>query len=156
MLVSRHLHDERPVLRATKSVHDGRLICRAIVPSLRFFDRREFQDDGALDGLALGHAKATVRGIELHLLDAAAAEPLMAVMPRLVNVRLDEARAHLLQTTLQLIVLETAEDGLGASLVIGRLGYETDTALSRAFRRSEGIAPGEWRRNGRPDRSNRR
>lgn len=189
--------------------------------------------------------------------DAAAAEPLMAVMPRLVHVRLDEAGAHLLQTTLQLIGLETVEDGLGASLVIGRLhdvlfvqavrawcatdqqaggwlaglkddrlaasiramhgdlargwtvetlareaglsrstfaatfkavtgdtpldyltrwrmyrakvllsgselslmeiaervGYETDTALSRAFRRFEGVAPGEWRRNGRPDRS---
>jgi len=189
--------------------------------------------------------------------DAAAAEPLMAVMPNLVHVRLDEARAHLLQTTLQLIGLETAEDGLGASLVIGRLhdvlfvqavrawcatdqqaggwlaglkddrlaasiramhgdlargwtvetlarvaglsrstfaatfkavtgdtpldyltrwrmyrakvllrgselslmeiaervGYETDTALSRAFRRLEGVAPGEWRRNGRPGRS---
>ncbi|HEX3847038.1 MAG TPA: AraC family transcriptional regulator [Steroidobacteraceae bacterium] len=186
--------------------------------------------------------------------DAAAAEPLMAVMPRLVHVRLDEARAHLLQTTLQLIGLETAEDGLGARLVIGRLhdvlfvqavrawcatdqqaggwlaglkddrlavsiramhgdlargwtvetlareaglsrstfaatfkavtgdtpldyltrwrmyrakvllrgselslieiaervGYETDAALSRAFRRFEGVAPGKWRRNGRP------
>jgi AraC-like DNA-binding protein len=189
--------------------------------------------------------------------DAAAAEPLMAVMPSLVHVRLDEARARLLQTTLRLIGLETAEDGLGANLVVGRLhdvlfvqavrawcatehqavgwlgglkddrlaisiramhadlargwtvetlareaglsrstfaatfkavtgdtpldyltrwrmyrakvllsgselslmevaervGYETDTALSRAFRRSEGIAPGEWRRNARPGRS---
>jgi AraC-like DNA-binding protein len=189
--------------------------------------------------------------------DAAAAEPLMALMPPLVHVRLDEGRAHLLQTTLQLIGLETAEDGLGASLVIGRLhdvlfmqavrawcateqqavgwlaglkdhrlaasiramhgdlahrwtletlareaglsrstfaatfkavtgdtpidyltgwrmyrakvllrgselslmeiaarvGYETDTALSRAFRRFEGIAPGEWRRDGRPVRA---
>ena len=27
-----------------------------------------------------------------------------------------------------------------------RVGYETDTALSRAFRRHEGMAPGEWRR----------
>jgi AraC-like DNA-binding protein len=182
--------------------------------------------------------------------DAAAAEPLMALMPPLVHVRLDEGRTHLLQTTLQLIGLETAEDGLGASLVIGRLhdvlfvqavrawcvteqqavgwlaglrdrrlaasiramhgdlarqwtvetiareaglsrstfaatfkavtgdtpldyltrwrmyrakvllrgselslmeiaervGYDTDTALSRAFRRSEGVAPGSWRR----------
>jgi AraC-like DNA-binding protein len=189
--------------------------------------------------------------------DAAAAEPLMALMPRLVHVRLDEARAHLLQTTLQLIGLETVEDGLGAGLVIGRLhdvlfmqavrawcaaeqravgwlaglkdrrlaasiraihgdlahrwtvgtlareaglsrstfaatfkavtgdtpldyltgwrmyrakvllrgsdlslmeiaarvGYDTDTALSRAFRRVEGIAPGEWRRNGCPGRA---
>jgi AraC-like DNA-binding protein len=27
-----------------------------------------------------------------------------------------------------------------------RVGYESDTALSRAFRRVEGVAPGEWRR----------
>ena len=37
--------------------------------------------------------------------------------------------------------------------IAGRVGYETDTALSRAFRRFEGIAPGEWRRSGRPTRS---
>jgi AraC-like DNA-binding protein len=183
--------------------------------------------------------------------DAAAAEPLIALMPPLVHVRLEETHAHLLQTTLQLIGLETFEDELGAGLVIARLtdvlfvqavrawcategahaigwlaglkdrrlgaairamhgdlarpwtvetlarqaglsrssfaaafkavtgetpldyltgwrmyrakvllresdlqlkeiaarvGYETDTALSRAFRRSEGVAPGEWRR----------
>jgi AraC-like DNA-binding protein len=34
--------------------------------------------------------------------------------------------------------------------IAGRVGYETDTALSRAFRRFEGVAPGEWRRSGRP------
>src|ERR1700681_2996397 len=143
--------------------------------------------------------------------EAAAAEPLMALMPRLVHVRLDPSHAHLLQTTLQLIGLETSADGLGAGLVIVRLadvlfvqavrawcvaeqqpvgwlaglrdrrladrwrmyrarvllrgsdlslmeiaarsGYDTDTALSRAFRRSEGTAPGKWRRNDRSDRS---
>jgi AraC-like DNA-binding protein len=183
--------------------------------------------------------------------DAAAAEPLIALMPPLVHVPLEEAHAHLLQTTLQLIGLETREDELGAGLVIARLtdvlfvqavrawcatagahaigwlaglkdrrlraairamhadlarpwtvealareaglsrsnfaatfkavtgetpldyltgwrlyrakvllresdlhlkeialrvGYETDTALSRVFRRSQGVAPGEWRR----------
>lgn len=182
--------------------------------------------------------------------DASAAEPLFALMPRITHVRLDEPRAHLLQTTVQLIGLETAEQGLGAGLAIGRLhdvlfvqtvrawcasekhvggwlaglrddrlapairamhadlarpwtverlareaglsrslfaatfkavtgatpldyltswrmyrakvllrgselslleiaervGYETDTALSRAFRREHGVPPGEWRR----------
>jgi len=185
--------------------------------------------------------------------DAAAAEPLTALMPPIVHVRLDEEQAHLVQTTLQLMGLETAQEGLGAGLVLGRLadvlfvqamrvwcntdeqargwlaglkndrlaaairavhgdvsrpwtvemlareaglsrsafaaafkdvtgetpleyvtswrmyrakvllrgsdmslseiaqrvGYETDTALSRAFRRSQGVAPGEWRRSAR-------
>ena len=189
--------------------------------------------------------------------EAAAAEPLMALMPRLVHVRLDPSHAHLLQTTLQLIGLETSADGLGAGLVIvrladvlfvqavrawcvaeqqpvgwlaglrdrrlaasiramhgdlarrwtvetlaresglsrstfaatfkavtgdtpldyltrwrmyrarvllrgsdlslmeiaARIGYDTDSALSRAFRRFEGTAPGKWRRNDRSDRS---
>jgi transcriptional regulator GlxA family with amidase domain len=32
-----------------------------------------------------------------------------------------------------------------------RVGYDTDTALSRAFRRREGVAPGTWRKSvGRP------
>src|SRR3954465_2270951 len=52
--------------------------------------------------------------------DAVAAEPLIALMPPLVHVRLEEAHAHLLQTTLQLIGLETFEDELGAGLVIAR------------------------------------
>lgn len=185
--------------------------------------------------------------------DAAAAEPLTALMPPIVHVRLDESQAHLVQTTIQLMGLETAQEGLGAGLVLGRLadvlfvqavrawcnsdkqvhgwlaglkndrlaasiramhgdlardwtvetlareaglsrsafaalfknvtgqtpleyltswrmyrtrvllrgsdlslseiaqrvGYETDTALSRAFRRSQGISPGQWRRSAR-------
>jgi AraC-like DNA-binding protein len=185
--------------------------------------------------------------------DATAAEPLIALMPNLVHVRLEEAHSHLLQTTLQLIGMEAAGEGLGASTVIHRLadvlfvqtvrawcaaeggpaigwlaglkdrrlapairamhgdlahpwtvealartaglsrssfaaafktvtgespldyltgwrmyrakmllknsdlalmeiaskvGYDNDTALSRAFRRHEGIAPGQWRRSG--------
>jgi hypothetical protein len=51
-------------------------------------------------------------------------------------------RAKVLLRGSELSLMEIAE----------RVSYETDTALSRAFRRSEGIAPGEWRRNG-PDRS---
>jgi len=53
--------------------------------------------------------------------DAAAAEPLTALMPPIVHVRLDEEQAHLVQTTLQLMGLETAQEGLGAGLVLGRL-----------------------------------
>jgi AraC-like DNA-binding protein len=37
--------------------------------------------------------------------------------------------------------------------IAARIGYDSDTALSRAFRRFEGTSPGKWRRNGRSDRS---
>ena len=38
------------------------------------------------------------------------------------------------------------ESDLQLKEIAACVGYETDTALSRAFRRSEGVAPGEWRR----------
>jgi AraC-like DNA-binding protein len=53
--------------------------------------------------------------------DPLAGEPLMALLPNLVHVRLGDAEAQLLQTTLHLIGMETSEDGLGAGVVIGRL-----------------------------------
>jgi AraC-like DNA-binding protein len=52
-------------------------------------------------------------------------------------------RAKVLLRGSELSLMEIAE----------RVGYETDTALSRAFRRFEGVAPGQWRRNGLPGRS---
>jgi len=74
--------------------------------------------------------------------DAAAAEPLMALMPCLIHVRLDQAHAHLLQTTLQLIGLETSEDGLGANLVIGRLADVLFVQAVRAWCGAEQQAVG--------------
>lgn len=52
----------------------------------------------------------------------------------LTGWRLYRAKALLRASDLQLMAIAQ------------RVGYETDTALSRAFRRHEGIAPGEWRR----------
>ncbi len=52
----------------------------------------------------------------------------------LTGWRIYRAKALLRASDLQLIAIAQ------------RVGYETDTALSRAFRRHEGIAPGEWRR----------
>lgn len=181
----------------------------------------------------------------------AAAGPLLEVLPSLLRIRLDDRHSDLLRATLQLMALETSEDGLGSSQILGRLadvlfvqalrawaatedehsvgwlaalqdpnlsramramhadlgrpwtveglarevglsrsafaahfrqvagetplayltfwrmyraktllreghlsileiatsvGYDTDTALSRAFKRTQGVAPGEWRR----------
>ena len=52
-------------------------------------------------------------------------------------------RAKVLLRGSELSLMEIAE----------RVGYETDMALSRTFSRFEGVAPGKWRRNGRPGRS---
>ena len=37
--------------------------------------------------------------------------------------------------------------GYGLAEVADRVGYESDTALSRAFKRLEGVSPGSWRAN---------
>jgi AraC-like DNA-binding protein len=76
--------------------------------------------------------------------DPTAGEPLMALLPNLIHVRLGDTEANLLQTTLQLIGMETAEDGLGADLVIGRL---TDVLFVQAIRTwfaAEGQPVGGW------------
>jgi len=70
--------------------------------------------------------------------DATAAEPLIALMPNLVLVRLDEAHSHLLQATLQLIGMEAAGDGLGASTVIHRLADVLFVQTVRAWCATEG------------------
>jgi AraC-like DNA-binding protein len=63
--------------------------------------------------------------------DPIAGEPLMALLPNIVHVRLGGAEARLLETTLSLIGMETRADGLGAGLVISRL---TDVLFVQAIR----------------------
>jgi AraC-like DNA-binding protein len=63
--------------------------------------------------------------------DPIAAEPLIAHMPPLVHVPLEPAHAELLQATLALVGKETAQDGLGAGLVVDRL---TDALFVQAMR----------------------
>jgi AraC-like DNA-binding protein len=70
--------------------------------------------------------------------DAAAAEPLVALMPNFVHVRLEQAHAHLLQSTLQLIGLEASTEGLGATTVIHRLADVLFVQAVRAWCASEG------------------
>lgn len=63
--------------------------------------------------------------------DPEAGAPLMEILPQLLHVHLGDGEAHLLQTTLQLIGMETAEEGLGAGLLIQRL---TDVLFVQAIR----------------------
>jgi AraC-like DNA-binding protein len=53
--------------------------------------------------------------------DALSAQPLVALLPPVLHARMDQDRTHVLQATLQLLAMETAEPSLGSRLVISRL-----------------------------------
>ena len=53
--------------------------------------------------------------------DPIGARPLMDVLPPLLHIRMDQDRTRLLQATLQLLAMETAQRGLGSGLVVSRL-----------------------------------
>lgn len=53
--------------------------------------------------------------------DALSAEPLISVLPPVLRIGMDSERALALQSTLQLIAMETAVPSLGSKLVVSRL-----------------------------------
>ena len=53
--------------------------------------------------------------------DPIGARPLMDLLPPLLHIRMDQDRTQLLQATLQLLAMETAQRGLGSGLVVSRL-----------------------------------
>ena len=53
--------------------------------------------------------------------DQRAARPLLDLLPVLLHVKMEQARALALQGTLQLLAMETGEPGLGSSLLVSRL-----------------------------------
>jgi AraC-like DNA-binding protein len=53
--------------------------------------------------------------------DALSAQPLVTLLPPVLHSRMDQDRTHVLQATLQLLAMETAEPSLGSRLVISRL-----------------------------------
>lgn len=53
--------------------------------------------------------------------DKTSAEPLVSALPPVIRIGMDSTHAQALQSTLQLIALETAEPGLGSKLVVSRL-----------------------------------
>jgi AraC-like DNA-binding protein len=76
--------------------------------------------------------------------DKQAAGPLLELLPTLLHVRMDEARAHALQGTLQLLALETGEPGLGSGLVVSRLADILFVQAVRAHAQSLGEAQSGW------------
>ena len=76
--------------------------------------------------------------------DPVAAEPLLALLPDLLHVRLIDGDLALLEATLQLIGLETRGDGLGADLAVERLTDVLFIQTIRAWAAADGSQAGGW------------
>lgn len=63
--------------------------------------------------------------------DAHGARPLLELLPPLLHIRMDQDRTQLLQATLQLLAVETAQRGLGSGLIVSRLA---DIIFAQAVR----------------------
>jgi AraC-like DNA-binding protein len=76
--------------------------------------------------------------------DPVAAEPLLAVLPDLLHVRLADDHLPLLETTLRLIGLESLGDGLGADIAVERLTDVLFIQTIRAWAAADGSQAGGW------------
>lgn len=93
-----------------------------------------FGGDGALTGIVSGR----------FAFDASAGEPLMSLLPPVVHIRVDHDRARLLQASLRLIAIETAEQALGMNLVVARLADVLFIQAVRAWCASDGCRTSGW------------
>jgi len=89
----------------------------------------------SVDGVVVIGAKnegdrATVLSGWFHV-DPHGARPLFELLPPLLHVRMDDARTRMLQSSLQLLALETTQPGLGSGLIISRLA---DILFAQAVR----------------------
>jgi len=76
--------------------------------------------------------------------DQEAARPLLDLLPQLLHVRMDQARAQALQGTLQLLAMETGEPGLGSGLVVSRLADILFVQAVRAHAAAAGEGDAGW------------
>jgi len=74
--------------------------------------------------------KATVLSGWFHV-DQHGARPLFELLPPLLHVRMDDERTRMLQSSLQLLALETTQPGLGSGLIVSRLA---DILFAQAVR----------------------
>ena len=65
--------------------------------------------------------------------DPYGARPLLDLLPALLHIRMDQDRTQLLQATLQLLAMETAQRGLGSGLVVSRLADIIFVQAVRAY-----------------------
>ena len=70
--------------------------------------------------------------------------PLMALLPGLLHIRLDDKHSDLLRATLRLIALETSEDGLGLTQIVNRLADVLFIQALRAWSVTDGRGACNW------------
>jgi len=97
---------------------------------------------GARDGGGGGAAATVVTG--WFMFDTVGAKPLFDLMPKLILTRVDDERAQLIQTTLQLFAIETGRRELGTSIVVSRLADILFIQAIRAYAQSAGEEAGGW------------
>lgn len=76
--------------------------------------------------------------------DSASGKPLMSLLPPVLHIPMDNGRAGLLQSTLQLIALETAEQSMGARVVVNRLADVLFVQAVRAYCGSDACPRTGW------------
>lgn len=76
--------------------------------------------------------------------DQRAAKPLLDLLPVLLHVKMERARALALQGTLQLLAMETSEPGLGSSLLVSRLADIVFVQAVRAHAAAHGESQTGW------------
>lgn len=95
--------------------------CRSLLPHART----------GLVQLGTGRGEGAVLLCGWFGFDGEAMRPLAHLLPPLVHVKMDSARADAIQGTLQLLAMETLQPGMGSGLVVGRLA---DVLLVQAVR----------------------
>lgn len=76
--------------------------------------------------------------------DSAAAQPLVDLLPPLLQARMDAPRSAALQGTLQLLAMETLQPGLGSGLVVSRLADILFVQAVRAHVAASGQDEAGW------------
>lgn len=95
--------------------------CRSVTPDAR---------SGVVE-LGTGSGAGAVLLCGWFHFEAEAMRPLAHLLPPLLHVKMDSARAEAMQGTLQLLTMETLQPGMGSGLVVGRLA---DVLLVQAVR----------------------
>lgn len=78
------------------------------------------------------------------LFDRQGAKPLIDLMPELILTRMDAERSALMQSTLQLLAVETARRNLGTDIVVSRLADILFIQAIRAHAASESADASGW------------
>jgi len=113
---------------------------------------------GALQDRQIGRAVALIhreptRAWTVSSLAAEAAMSRSAFAARFTQLVGEPAMHYVARWRMHVAMTWLREEGIGVGEMAGRLGYRSEAAFSRAFKRFIGVAPGAARRGGAPSRA---